>query len=62
MDFNREGTDSQESLELHENCDVENDVIVKGSDNCETENVNPLKKLVVKVVLQAVSIMDNSGA
>jgi len=28
------------------NSDVENDVIVKDADNCETENVNPLKKLV----------------
>ena len=62
MDIDGEGTDSQESLEMHENSDVENDVIVKDSDNCETENVNALKKLVVKAVLQAVSIMDNSGA
>ena len=38
-------------------------VIVKDSNNCDIENANPLMKLVVKAVLQAVSIMDNnSGA
>ena len=47
---------------MDENPDVENDVIVKDSDNCDTENANPLMKLVVKAVLEAVSIMDNSGA
>lgn len=57
MDIDGEGIDSQELLEM-----VENDVIVKDSDNCDTENANPLMKLVVKAVLQAVSIMDNSGA
>lgn len=62
MDINGEGTDSQELLEMDENPDVENDVIVEHSDNCDTENANPLMKLVVKAVLQAVSIMDNSGA
>ena len=62
MDIDGEGTDSQELLEMDENPDVENDVIVKDSDNCDTENANPLMKLVVKAVLQAVSIMDNSGA
>ena len=62
MDIDGEGTDSQESLEMDENPDVENDVIVKDSDNCDTEKANPLMKLVVKAVLQAVSIMDNSGA
>ena len=62
MDINEEGTDSQELLEMDENPDVENDVIVEHSDNCDTENANPLMKLVVKAVLQAVSIMDNSGA
>ena len=48
MDIDGEGTDSQEVLEM--------------DDNCDTENVNPLKKLVVKAVLQAVSIMDNSAS
>ena len=62
MDIDGEGIDSQELLEMDENPDVENDVIVKDSDNCDTENANPLMKLVVKAVLQAVSIMDNSGA
>ena len=62
MDIDGEGTDSQELLEMDENPDVENDVIVKDTDNCDTENANPLMKLVVKAVLQAVSIMDNSGA
>ena len=62
MDIDGEGIDSQELLEMDENPDVENDVIVKDSDNCDTENANPLMKLVVKTVLQAVSIMDNSGA
>ena len=57
MDIDGEGTDSQELLEMDEN-----DVIVKDSDNCDTENENPLMKLVVRAVLQAVSIMDNSGA
>lgn len=62
MDIDGEGIDSQELLQMDENPDVENDVIVKDSDNCDTENANPLMKLVVKAVLQAVSIMDNSGA
>lgn len=62
MDIDGEGIDSQELLEMDENPDVENDGIVKDSDNCDTENANPLMKLVVKAVLQAVSIMDNSGA
>ena len=55
MDIDGEGTDLQEVLEMDDSSDVEN-------DNCDTENVNPLKKLVVKAVLQAVSIMDNSGS
>ena len=55
MDIDGEGTDSQEVLEMDDNPDVEN-------DNCDTENVNPLKKLVLKALLQAVSIMDNSGS
>lgn len=62
MGIDGEGTDSQELLEMDENPDVENDVIVKDSDNCDTENANPLTKLVVKVLLQAASIKDNSGA
>ena len=62
MDIDGEVNDSQELLEMDENPDVENDVIVKDSDNCDTENANPLMKLVVKAVLEAVSIMDNSGA
>lgn len=60
MDINGEGTDSQELLEMDENPDVQNDVIVKDSDNCE--NANPLRKLVVKAVLEAVSLVDYSGA
>lgn len=62
MDIDGEGNDLQELLEMDENADVENDVIVKDSDNCYTENANPLMKLVVKAVPEAVSIMDNSGA
>lgn len=62
MDIDGEGNDSQELLEMDQNPDVENDVIVKDLDNCDTENANPLMKLVVKAVLEAVSIMDNSGA
>ena len=60
MDINGEGTDSQELLEMDENPGVQNDVIVKDSDNCE--NANPLRKLVVKAVLEAVSLVDYSGA
>ena len=51
MDIDGKGIDSQELLEMDENPDVENDVIVKDSDNCDTENANPLMKLVVKAVL-----------
>ena len=48
---------------MDENPDVESDLVEKdASNNCNTENVNPLKKLVAKTVLEALIIMDNSGA
>ena len=48
---------------MDENPDVESDLVEKdASNNCNTENVNPLKKLVAKAVLEALIIMDNSGA
>ena len=63
MDIGEERTDLLEVLEMDENPDVESDLVEKdASNNCNTENVNPLKKLVVKAVLEALSIMDNSGA
>lgn len=63
MDIDEERTDLLEVLEMDENPDVESDLVEKdASNNCNTENVNPLKKLVVKAVLEALSIMDNSGA
>lgn len=63
MDIDKERTDLLEVLEMDENPDVESDLVEEdASNNCNTENVNPLKKLVVKAVLEALSIMDNSGA
>ena len=32
------------------------------NDRSDTENINPLKNIVVKVVFQAITIMDSSGA
>ena len=38
---------------MDENPDVESDLVEKdASNNCNTENVNPLKKLVAKTVLE----------
>ena len=63
MDIDEERTDLLEVLEMDEHPDVESDLVEKdASNNCNTENVNPLKKLVVKAVLEALSTMDNPGA
>lgn len=63
MHIDKERTYLLEVLEMDKTTDVESDLVDKdASNNCNTENVNPLKKLVVKAVLEALSIMDNSGA
>ena len=63
IDVDEEGIETQEALEMDDIPDVEGDLVEKDSSaSCDTENVNPLKKLVAKAVLEELSIMDNSGA